>query len=135
MKKMIALFLALALVLSLSAAVAEQRQFMLAIATDAEGNVTDVQTHPEQFTVLVLGIDDEAMTCAFGTQDNTVEGTLEIVETNQEEGYVTLHATLANGTEIEMDYVAADETVYIYDEETDLLYGLVDMEVLMADAA
>lgn len=122
MKKIVALFLALALVLSLSAAVAEQRNYLMIAATDMDGNAIDITS--EGFPILVFSIDDEAGVCAFGTEEEMAQGTFEVTEANQEEQYVDLHVVLEDESEVEIRIDLNEDMVYVFEPENNLIFIL-----------
>lgn len=128
MKKLFAAVLALVLMLTAVSALAEVRTYMMVGVQDAEGNVVV----SDELPVLVLAVDDEAMTVALGTEDNMVEGTLELVEMMDEAGQFA--ATLADGSTVTMVYTIENDCFAIVDEESGLVMVLMNIETL-ADAA
>lgn len=133
MKKFTALFLALAMILTMAFAMAEESTvstYMMTAAVDAEGNYIDLET--AELPVLVLAIDGASNECAFGTEEETVEGTYEIVA--GEDGVLVLTATLADGSTVVMFYVAEDDAWMLIDEDGVSMF-LFNLETLAAEAA
>jgi len=134
MKKIIALLLTLCMMLTAVAALAETRQYMtfavetaegiyVALLADEEGNVFTAAVDAEgnyeaidlEFPIMICQLDDEAMTCVFGTEEQTIAGTVEI--TAQEETSVQLLITLEDGTQIVMIFDAVEDMCYFADDE------------------
>ena len=133
MKKFTALFLALAMILTMAFAMAEESTvstYMMAAAVDAEGNYIDLET--AELPVLVLAIDGASNECAFGTEEETVAGTYEIVA--GEDGVMVLTATLADGSTVVMFYVAEDDAWMLIDESGVSMF-LFNLETLADEAA
>lgn len=133
MKKFTALFLALVMILTMAFAVAEESTvstYMMAAAVDAEGNYIDLET--AELPVLVLAIDGASNECAFGTEEETVEGTYEIVA--GEDGVMMLTANLADGSAVVMLYVAEDDAWMLIDESGVSMF-LFNLDTLADEAA
>lgn len=133
MKKFTALFLALAMILTMAFAVADESTistYIMAAAVDAEGNYIDLET--VELPVLVLAIDGASNECAFGAEEETVEGTYEIVA--GEDGVMVLTATLNDGSTVVMFYVAEDDAWMLVDESGVSMF-LFNLEALTAEAA
>lgn len=134
MKKFVALLLVLCMALTMTAALAEETTtvttYMMAAAVDAEGNYVDLET--AQLPVLVLAIDSATNECAFGTEEETVAGTYEIV--TGEDDVLVLYVVLADGSEVVMFYVAEDDAWMLVDEATGMSMFLFNLEVLAAEA-
>lgn len=121
MKKFAALLLALCLLLTLTTAVAETRTFVLAGVTDADNN-TIVS---DELPVLVFGLNDETMECAFGDENEQVAGVAEII--GQEDRAVILNVVLEDGTEVQVVYIA-DEDACVYVDENGYIYTMIRVE-------
>lgn len=134
MKKFVSLVLALLLVMSLSAAFAEERQYVVVSVADADGNEYDIVNNPDMFPVLVAYLDDANMICAFGTEDEVIAGTIESIEMSEEEGIAALYCVLEDGTELCLIYDGVNDTLVYVDEEG-YVYGFANVEVLAEAAA
>lgn len=81
MKKFVAVIVALSMLLTVAFAMAEEEStvstYMLAAANDAEGNLVSIED--AQLPIFVLAIDGASNACGFGTAEEMVEGTYEIV--------------------------------------------------------
>ena len=131
MKKFVALLMALVLVLSMSAALAETRSYFMAAASDADGNAIDLVTNADMFPALAFVIDDETMTCAFGTDEEYVEGIVgepELID--EENGVAVMHIVLDDGTEYDLIYAAYEDTFYFTDPESGVTFGLINADIL-----
>lgn len=129
MKKFVALFVALSMLLTLAFAVAEESTvstYMLAAVNDAEGNLMSIED--AQLPVLVLSIDGASNACAFGTEEELVEGTYEIV--TGEDGVLVLYVTLSTGEETVMFYVADKDAWMLVDEESGICMYLFNIEAM-----
>ena len=135
MKKFVALLLVLCMALTMAFAVAEEEAttvttYMMAAAVDADGNYVDLET--AELPVLVLAIDSASNECAFGTEDETVEGTYEIV--TGDDGVMMLYVTLNDGSEAVMFYVVEDDAWMLVDENGISMF-LFNVEALAEEAA
>lgn len=126
MKKIIAVVLTLCLALSAVTALAETRTFFMSGVQDSEGNVISYEGNPD-FPVLVLVIDDEAMACAFGTEEEMIAGTFEIA--GQTDEALTLAVTLESGEQFNIVYVIAEDACAYVDAEG-YVYVLQNVETL-----
>jgi len=123
MKKFVAIALSLVLILAMaSVAVAETRTFLMVAVTDLEGN----EMTADEMPVLVFGLDNETMTCAFGIQGETKEGTAELATT--EDGVTVIYVTI-EGETIMMEYIDEDDCFCYVDEANGLVYYLARVEV------
>ena len=143
MKKFAAILLVLVLSLTLAvSALAEQATFLMTTITDLDGNVLVTLTEDgivvdadgndvsDEFPVLCLVMDDETMECAFGTEDELISGTMEIIE--QTEDSVVLEFTLEDGEVLQMIYTVAEiNTITYVDEENGLLF--IMPEIVLED--
>ena len=132
MKKFVAVLVAVAMLLTMAFAVAEESTvsyYQLAAAADAEGNVVSIEALP----VFILGIDGASNACCFGTEEETAEGTYEIVA--GEDGVYVLYVVLSTGEEVMMFYVAEDDAWMMLDEESGVSMYLFNVEALYAEAA
>ncbi len=134
MKKVLVVLMALVLaVMMMASAVAEEKVFAMTTVTDAEGNILATLTEDgiivdaegndisDQFPVLVASLNDETMTCTFGTEDEVVNGTMEITE--QTEDGVALVMNLEDGEVVEMVYSVVGMNALTYvDEESGMLF-------------
>lgn len=141
MKKLAIVLMVLVMSLMLiGSAAAEQKLFAMTTVADAEGNVLATVTEDgnvvdaegndisEDFPVLVLFMDDETMTCTFGTEDEVVEGAMEVVE-QTEEG-VALVVTFEDDTTIQLVYsVVGINAVTYVDEESGLYFIMPEIEI------
>lgn len=130
MKKFVAVVLMLSIALMSVAAFAETRSYMLAGVQDAEGNVVSFE-EVEDFPVLVFVVDDESMTCGFGTEEEIVEGTCEIAE--QTEEALALNVTLNDGSAMVMIYVAEEDS-FAFVDENGYTYVMMNVEAVEAAA-
>lgn len=131
MKKIVALLLVLMMVLTMSAAMADTVSYFMAAAADAEGNEIDLVSNPDQFPVLVFAVDDEAMTCAFGTEEETVEGTISAFEViDEENGVAIMHVVLNDGTEFDITYAGYEDTFYFTEPESGVTFALINADLL-----
>lgn len=131
MKKIVAVVLMLCIAFVTVSAFAETRTFYMAGVQDPEGNtITFGET--EDMAVLVFAVDDESMTCAFGTEDELIAGTCEVVERTDET--VTLNVTLEDGDEMTLIYVAAEDS-FAYVDEDGYIYVLANVDILDEQAA
>lgn len=131
MKKIAALVMVLVLILSMSAAMAETRSYFMAAASDAEGNAIDIVSNADMFPVLTFAIDDETMTCAFGTEEEFVEGVVgepEVID--EENGILVMHIVLNDGTEYDLVYAGYEDTFYFTDPESGVTFGLINADLL-----
>lgn len=128
MKKFVAVLMSLALVLTMAFAVAESTTstYMMAAAVDAEGNYIDLET--AELPVLVLAIDGASNECAFGSEEETMAGTYEIVA--GEDGVLVLTVALADGSEAVMFYVAEDDAWMLVDVESGVSMFLFNIDNL-----
>lgn len=145
MKKIAAILLVLVLALSaVTAAFAEQKVFVMTTIADLEGNVLATLTEDgvildaegndvtEQFPVLCVSMDDETMTCAFGTADEQVNGTMTVVE--QTEDGVVIEITLENGEVFQMLYtVEGTNALTLADEESGFMFIMPELSVEAAE--
>lgn len=134
MKKFAVILMALVMSLMiLTSACAAQKMFVMTTVTDTEGNilvtvnedgaVVDAEGNDlsEEFPVMIVLLDDEAMTCTYGTEDDVVTGTMEIVE--QVEDGVALKVTFEDGEEIGLIYTVAGINAVTYvDEDEGMLF-------------
>ena len=139
MKKFAAILLVLVLSLTLAvSALAEQATFLMTTITDMDGNILVTLTEDgivvdadgndvsDEFPVLCLVMDDETMECAFGTEDELISGTMEIIE--QTEDSVVLEFTLEDGEVLQMIYTVAEiNTITYVDEENGLLFIMPEL--------
>ena len=139
MKKIFALILVLALTLSF-AAFAEQRTYIMAAISDADGNVlasltddgsavldADGNDITDDYPVLVLLVDNESKACAFGTEDDAISGTFEITAEDAETGVDELTFTLEDGEVLTMYYVAGEDTFSYTADSLDYYFMNMDM--------
>lgn len=129
MKKCIALLVALTMLMTMAFAVAEENTvstYMLAAINDAEGNVISIEE--AELPIFVLAIDGATNACGFGTEEEMVEGTYEIVA--GEDGVLVLYVTLNNGEETVMFYVADEDAWMLVDEESGTCMYLFNIEAL-----
>lgn len=139
MKKFAVVILALVLSLTmLCSAVAEEKVFALVTVADAEGNVVATITEDgiavdaegndisDEFPVLAASLDDEAMTCTFGDENQVINGTMEIIEQN-EQG-VAIQMNLEDGEVLQMVYTVVGVNALTYvEEETGLYFILAEV--------
>ena len=133
MKKFVAILVALSMLLTMAFAVAEESTvstYMLAAINDAEGNVISIEE--AELPVFVLAIDGASNACGFGTEEEMVDGTYEIVD--GEDGVLVLYVTLSNGEETVMFYVAEDDAWMMVDEESGICMYLFNIEALQQAA-
>ena len=128
MKKIFAIMLALVLMLSVAAS-AEVGIYVLAAVSDAEGNVVVSEELPE----VILMLDDESGECAYGTEDEMLEGTYEIVEATEET--LTFVVSLSDGSQFVMGYSFEIDAFVIADEENGYIMVLMNYEALEELAA
>ena len=128
MKKIIAVILVLCLVLAATSAVAETRSYFLIGVQDDAGNVVDYESDPD-FPVLVFTVDDETMTCAFGSDEEPIGGTCQIIE--QTDTTLTLAISLEDGEELIMIYVPENDS-FAYVDEKGCTYVLANVETMAA---
>lgn len=129
MKKLAAILVALSLLLTAAFAVAEENTvstYMLAAVNDAEGNVVSMEE--AELPLLVLAIDGASDACAFGTEEEMVEGTYQIIA--GEDGVLMLYVILENGEEVVMFYIAEQDVWMIAEEETGMCLYLFNIEAL-----
>ena len=130
MKKFVAVIVALSMLLTVAFAMAEEEStvstYMLAAANDAEGNLVSIED--AQLPVFVLAIDGASNACAFGTEEEMVEGTYEIVA--GEDDVLVLYVTLSTGEETVMFYDAEQDAWMLVDEETGVCMYLFNIEAL-----
>ena len=131
MKKIIAVVLVLCFALTAVSALAETRTFFMCGVQDPEGNIVSYESDPD-FPVLVFYVDDAAMTCAFGTEEEMIMGTCAVIE--QGEDTVTLNVTLENGDEYTMIYVASEDA-FAYVDAAGYTYVMQNVDVLEQAAA
>ena len=129
MKKFFAVLMALVLMLSATSAFAELSQYMMVGIQDEEGNVVTAEDLP----VLVFVIDNETDACAFGTEENLIEGVWECVEETDE--YLLLSAVLDDGTELEIVYLIAEDAFAFTDPESGITFVLANLDTLTEEAA
>ena len=134
MKKFVAILVALFMLLTVAFAMAEEEStistYMLAAINDAEGNIISIEE--AELPIFVLAIDGASNACAFGTEEEMVEGTYEIVA--GEDGVLVLYVTLSNGEETVMFYVAEDDAWMMVDEESGICMYLFNIEALQQAA-
>ena len=130
MKKFVAVIVALSMLLTVAFAMAEEEStvstYMLVAANDAEGNLVSIED--AQLPVFVLAIDGASNACAFGTEEEMVEGTYEIVA--GEDDVWVLYVTLSTGEETVMFYDAEQDAWMLVDEETGVCMYLFNIEAL-----
>lgn len=129
MKKIVALLLALCMVLTMTAALAESRSYVMVGVTDADGNTVV----SDEIPVLCFALNDETMVCAFGTEEETMEGVAEIAGVDEESKLVILNVTLADETTIVIYFDGDSDTMSFVDEDG-FVYTMVNVETL-AEAA
>ena len=134
MKKFVAAIVALSMLLTMAFAVAEESTvstYMLAAINDAEGNVISIEE--AELPIMVLVIDGASNQCAFGTEEEQVEGTYEIVA--GEDDVLVLYVTLNDGSETVMFYDAEQDAWMLVEEETGICMYLFNVENLELAAA
>lgn len=125
MKKFAAVFLALCMVLTMTAALAETRTYSLAAVTDAEGNTYT----SDEFPTLYFILDGETMMAFVGTDEGIMEGTAETVELNQETRQAVLNVTLGEDAVMLIVYDADSDTMTYVDEAEGWFYTMVRVEM------
>lgn len=134
MKKLFAAVIALIMLMSVAAVSAEEAtetasMYVMAGVQNADGEVVV----SEEFPVLVFVIDAASDKCAFGTEEEQMEGTYTIAEQTDE--YLVLNLALADGTEMVITYVIADDAFAIVDADSGLTLVLMNIEALAEAAA
>ena len=129
MKKIVSVLLALSLVLTMAFAVAEEStvsSYLMVYAQTADG--AEVSLDDGTLPILSLSIDGASNACAFGTQDELVEGTY-VIETGDDEAlYLTV--TLSDGSVAYMVYDVENDAWVLTDEESGVLMYLINVELL-----
>lgn len=139
MKKFAAIVLALVLCVMFTSAFAAEKMFAMTTVTDIEGNIIATITEEgtavdangndvtDEFPALVLWIDDEAMTCALGNEEEAIEGTVEV--TGQTEEGVAMTLTMEDGEVVTAIYtVTGVNACTIVDEANGFLYIMPEIE-------
>ena len=115
MKNFVAILVALSMCLTMAFAVAEESTvstYMLTAINDAEGNVISIEE--AELPIFVLAIDGASNACGFGTEEEMVEGTYEIIA--GEDDVLALYVTLTNGEETVMFYDAEQDDYFLHEE-------------------
>lgn len=140
MKKTVALLLAACMLLAMTAAVAEVKTFDLTAVTNAEAGIMVVYTDEgvfmvdgegnmaeyEDAPVMSLVLDDEALTCIMTMNGEAKEGTIEIVETNEEAQTVTMTLTIEGDAVVAVYAVAEDGTKSVSLFVDDAMYTFIE---------
>ena len=134
MKKFVAVIVALSMLLTMALAMADETTvstYIMTAAADAEGNVVSIEE--AQLPILVLAIDGASDACAFGTEEELVEGTYEIVVGDDD--VLVLYVTLTTDEEIVMFYVPDEDAWMLVDEESGISMYLFNIESIEELAA
>lgn len=131
MKKILALVLALMMVLSIaSLASAETRYYLMVGVVDADGNVADIVD--DELPILVMYVDDEAMTCVFGTEEETMSGTITTEAIEGVENAVYMICALEDGSEEVLEFYG-DDNLFYYEFENGVVGVLAQIEAPAAE--
>ena len=129
MKKIVSVLLALSLLLTVAFAVAEESSvssYLMVYAETADG--TAVSLEDGTLPILALSIDGASNACAFGTEEELVEGTYDIVSGDDDVLYLTV--SLNDGSTTTMFYSVEDDAWVIVDEESGVTMYLFNVEAL-----
>lgn len=139
MKKFAAVILVLALTLMLTSAFAEVKNFGLAGVTDMEGNIlyavleddsiVDGEGNPAEFPRIAAVIDDEAMTFTMSTADQSVSGTVEVVESTDEQVALLLTPDMIDTSITAYFTTEGGNALTIVDEANGMMAILSEIEV------
>ncbi|MDO4484356.1 MAG: hypothetical protein Q4C54_07985 [Clostridia bacterium] len=125
MKKFVSVMLALVLMMTACAAMAETAGYILGGVQTEDGSMVTIAD--AEFPVFVFVMDNETMECAFGVEDEMVGGTV-AVEATEDEDILALTATLENGEVMNL-YAVISEDVVLLEQDGSVLV-LVNSELL-----